>query len=1090
MPSAPGPKTHVQNTLSKKRKQRRNPSSGGPNHGQPPPKKPRTGPSSGLLQVPGAVNHALLSQYYATTITLRQYLLDNLPPSSRLRRRKIAAFGSEPFTADGPDGVRAQLARLLDTTLVGLRVPPEELAKFQSDSRLQQWIDYSQRDDSHVTLSGGDDASAIHYQSEIVDFIIWLLFSRGNASSNRPQHLLCDGFRRGAGQQAAPCSIQGLYSLYFNERVAILKQNPWPQLLHILGKSGESMMLNLLLDCSIFLPVEAGQGNYYQLSESADIGNSEFHAHKITDNALRIMMYMFPRQFGLHNAFTSHVDPTRTAQKFQDYTLREEEIFAKFTKLCAENSQRLDVRVPKRLRGKAEHLVQRLQTFHARCSYAKLLEHHCPGNKLSGKASKCRRKSRQPTLSAATDTVQTQSKSYASLIGLAESLSSVSAFCQAVLSKIIPHEFWGAGDVREHNRANFLKKIDCFIKLRRFETISLHEVLQGFKITEIEWLEPPTLKGQKCSQTDFRKRSEIFSEFVYYVFDSLLIPLIRCNFYVTESNVHRYRVFFYRQDVWRSVAEPAMAELKGKMFEEVKLDHARKILDSRRLGYSQVRLLPKQRSVRPIMNLRRRMITSKDKKVLGYSINSILRPVYNMLKLEKETHADRLGSTMFSVGDLYERLSSFKQRLGADHGPLYFAKVDVQAAFDTIPQDAIIALMNSVPSESKYEMIKHIEVLPNETGLLANSNTLKRWHTSAKAPTDTSTFLEQLDRQISPGKKDAVFVDSVFRKTHRTRDLLALMASHIQQSLVKIGKKYYRQKAGIPQGSVLSSVLCNYFYADLEQTSLSFLRADNEHDCLLLRLIDDFLLITTNLSKAARFVAAMQKGFPEYGVAISPAKTLVNFPLTIANNVPVPALPPGTAAWFPYCGTKIHTHTLDLSKDRGFATPSALRDLTISNALTVEFTRRPGANFKRKTLNAFKIQSHSMFFDARHNSSQTVMRNLRDALVETATKTWAYARCLPPAKRPSAKVWAETMQDLVEVAYLLLNSRARKARYPMYESRVTKRQMRWLVFWAFRGVLRRKQANVGEVLQWLDGALGELEGDIGNCIGRDVKVSG
>lgn len=79
-----------------------------------------------------------------------------------------------------------------------------------------------------------------------------------------------------------------------------------------------------------------------------------------------------------------------------------------------------------------------------------------------------------------------------------------------------------------------------------------------------------------------------------------------------------------------------MAELKVKMFEEVKLDDALKILDSRRLGNSQVRLLPKQTSVRPIMNLRRRMITNnKDKKVLGYSLNSILSPVYNMLKLEK-----------------------------------------------------------------------------------------------------------------------------------------------------------------------------------------------------------------------------------------------------------------------------------------------------------------------------------------------------------------------------------------------------------------------------------------------------------------------
>jgi telomerase reverse transcriptase len=95
------------------------------------------------------------------------------------------------------------------------------------------------------------------------------------------------------------------------------------------------------------------------------------------DNTLRMMMYMFPRQFGLHNVFTSHVDPTQTAQKFQDYTLREEEILNKFRKKEGCTSL-LDVRAPKRLRGTPEHLVRRLQTLHVRCSYVELLQHYCP----------------------------------------------------------------------------------------------------------------------------------------------------------------------------------------------------------------------------------------------------------------------------------------------------------------------------------------------------------------------------------------------------------------------------------------------------------------------------------------------------------------------------------------------------------------------------------------------------------------------------------------------------------------------------------------------------------------------------------------
>lgn len=434
---------------------------------------------------------------------------------------------------------------------------------------------------------------------------------------------------------------------------------------------------------------------------------------------------------------------------------------------------------------------------------------------------------------------------------------------------------------------------------------------------------------------------------------------------------------------------------------------------------------------------------------------------------------------MFSVGEIYERISSFKQRLGPEHRSFYFTKVDVQAAFDTIPQAAIIALIKSIPSQDRYEMIKHVEVAPNEHGAaLRGPQILKRWHTSARAAGDTSPFLETLARQTAPGKKNVVYVDSVLRRTHGTGELLALAATHVQQNLVRIGKRYYRQKEGIPQGSVLSSALCNYFYADLERTRLQFLRDD---DSLLLRIVDDFLLITTDRIKAARFVAVMQAGVPEYGVTISPSKTLVNFPLTTTAGALVPALPADTTA-FPYCGLQINTHTLGIARDRGVLSRSssssataAARDPTLSNALTVEFARRPGYTFRRKTLAAFRRQSHAMFFDARLlGSARLVLRALTDALVETAAKAWAYARCLPAARRPPLRLWAAAVDDLAAAAHLLLTSPARRARHPGYECRIDRRQVRWLVLGAFRRVLGRKQAGLGEVLGWLDAEMASL----------------
>lgn len=57
-----------------------------------------------------------------------------------------------------------------------------------------------------------------------------------------------------------------MYSVYPNEHVQVLKESPWPQLLMLLGKEGERIMIDLLVDDAIFRAVKAGNDNLYQLS--------------------------------------------------------------------------------------------------------------------------------------------------------------------------------------------------------------------------------------------------------------------------------------------------------------------------------------------------------------------------------------------------------------------------------------------------------------------------------------------------------------------------------------------------------------------------------------------------------------------------------------------------------------------------------------------------------------------------------------------------------------------------------------------------------------------------------------------------------
>ena len=84
------------------------------------------------------------------------------------------------------------------------------------------------------------------------------------------------------------------------------------------------------------------------------------------------MRYIFPRQFGLHNVFTSKVDARESAMPFKDYTLREKDIH---TSMCRQLGDKL--RVPRRLRDNVMKLIEKLRILNQRCSYTELLRHYC-----------------------------------------------------------------------------------------------------------------------------------------------------------------------------------------------------------------------------------------------------------------------------------------------------------------------------------------------------------------------------------------------------------------------------------------------------------------------------------------------------------------------------------------------------------------------------------------------------------------------------------------------------------------------------------------------------------------------------------------
>lgn len=191
----------------------------------------------------------------------------------------------------------------------------------------------------------------------------------------------------------------------------------------------------------------------------------------------------------------------------------------------------------------------------------------------------------------------------------------VSSFVKSVMNKVIPKAFWGS----DHNKSLIYDYVDRFIRLRRNDKCSLHDAIQGLKVNDMTWTMDPELleqqrnpqptnkkKKPKTPATEFQTRTRLAQQFVYWLFDGFIMPLIKTTFYVTETVPHRHKVFYFRQDTWFRLTQPALESLGNTLFQKIEMNDAVNTLVNRQMGYSFVRLLPKENGVRPIMNLKRK----------------------------------------------------------------------------------------------------------------------------------------------------------------------------------------------------------------------------------------------------------------------------------------------------------------------------------------------------------------------------------------------------------------------------------------------------------------------------------------------------
>ncbi|KAJ2780219.1 hypothetical protein H4R18_003571 [Coemansia javaensis] len=613
---------------------------------------------------------------------------------------------------------------------------------------------------------------------------------------------------------------------------------------------------------------------------------------------------------------------------------------------------------------------------------------------------------------------------------------SVFMFLQHCIRSVVPRDL--IGGKRNHRR--LYAALRTVVSAGRFEDVTLHQATQRVRLGEAAaWLD-----------TRHPQAMDIYAGLVHWVLGEYAVQLVRAYFYVTESSLSRHRLFYFRNDVWRRLHRGAWQQLKeAGMYEGRAAAEARAAAaagDARQeLGHSRMRLLPKEQGFRTIVNMRRSYVVRAAAERPVVSTNKRLGDVLAALRPWQQSRPELFGMAAFGLDDVHARLAAFKRGLReAVAGGLYMAKLDIARAYDTIPQAQLLAWLRARLPDEEMAVHKYWLVEP---ALGRPRAAFVRHGQAASEPTE----FRRLARGVAARRCGVVVGDQSATAYVHADAIHALVAEHVQQNTVRLQSAMLRQRRGIPQGSVLSSLLCNFFYGQLEAEHVA--PAVDPRTTLVVRVVDDILVVSTARAHVAAVVDRVRGALARHGCALNAAKTLANFALTVG------ALPARRAAShaFPWCGMLIDDRSLDVMADYSRLAPPAQ-----PAALAASPAREPGRALRSRMLAVVRAKIRPLYVSCRHNARATVLLNLYQNFVVCAKKLHA-ACCRLDACARNPRFVVSIIEDVLATTYVLLRSSCR-------ERSIAPDVVRWLGAHAFRAVLARKQARYAAVLACLAAA--------------------
>ena len=195
---------------------------------------------------------------------------------------------------------------------------------------------------------------------------------------------------------------------------------------------------------------------------------------------------------------------------------------------------------------------------------------------------------------------------------------------------------------------------------------------------------------------------------------------------------------------------------------------------------------------------------------------------------------------------------------------------------------------------------------------------------------------------------------------------------------------------------------------------------------LLLRIVDDFLLISTSKEASIRFLKKLYKGIPRLGVMINSDKSRVNYPISLENRSSGKLEKVASIGnnYFPWCGLLIDTRTCEICLDYERFGGALATDTVI-----IHRGQNEGLNLKKKMKDFVRPRcNQKLFFSSRINGLDMIRLNFYQTFVLCAIKLVHYLKgsdsriCALESRQRQQFIYSSAC-DTIHFAYLLIASK-------------------------------------------------------------------